>query len=260
MYKKRIKSAMAIALTVSMTVPGVLPAGNGTWKVLDSSAAEGDEENATPSNATPSNVTWGNGDSAQKFETVKNPGGDETPTIIANSKPILKLRGYKDAEGKWQVVDTTEAVGRARTAEVEDEDLEYLYFKDSNRNGKLDDYENWTLEDEERAKDLVSKMTIDDLVGMMVINSRNPSNGTGKTDETGLLDENEKIQISDVEQIFGGQATNTYGTTDTITKLGLRHFILRANPDPDVLAAWINQMNIVAEKTKLGIPVLVDSN
>ncbi len=260
MYKKRVKSAMAIALTVSMTVPGALPAGNGTWKVLDSFAAEGDEENATPSNATPSNVTWGNGDSAQKFETVKNPGGDETPTVIANSKPILKLRGYKDAEGKWQVVDTTEAVGRARTAEVEDEDLEYLYFKDSNRNGKLDDYENWTLEDEERAKDLVSKMTIDDLVGMMVINSRNPSNGTGKTDETGLLDENEKIQISDVEQIFGGQATNTYGTTDTITKLGLRHFILRANPDPDVLAAWINQMNIVAEKTELGIPVLVDSN
>ena len=101
MYKKRIKSAMAIALTVSMTVPGALPAGNGVWKTMDSFASEADaDDKATPGNATPSNVTWGSGDSAQKFEAVKNPGGDETPTIIANSKPILKLRGYRDADGK----------------------------------------------------------------------------------------------------------------------------------------------------------------
>ena len=35
------------------------------------------------------------------------------------------------------------------------------YSKDSNGNGELDPYENWELSDEERAKDLVTRMTID---------------------------------------------------------------------------------------------------
>ena len=36
-----------------------------------------------------------------------------------------------------------------------------LAFKDLNKNGKLDKYENWTLSAEERAKDLISQMKKD---------------------------------------------------------------------------------------------------
>ena len=35
-----------------------------------------------------------------------------------------------------------------------------LYFKDFNRDGKLDKYEDWRLSVDERAKDLASKMTV----------------------------------------------------------------------------------------------------
>lgn len=132
------------------------------------------------------------------------------------------------------------------------------YFKDSDGDGKLDVYEDWTKDSSTRAKDLISKMSVDDKIGMMFNNSRgmgiNQEDKT-KVDETGLLDEAENIKDT---SIFG--QTSTLGTTDTIEQLRLRHFILRQNPEPEDMAAWINQMNIVAEATPLGIPVLVTSN
>lgn len=43
-----------------------------------------------------------------------------------------------------------------------------LKFKDLNNNGKLDPYEDWRLSPEERAKNLVSLMNIDEKLGMML--------------------------------------------------------------------------------------------
>lgn len=132
------------------------------------------------------------------------------------------------------------------------------YYKDSNGNGTVDPYEDWNLDAEERAEDLVSRMTIDDKIGMMFNNSRGMGinqSDKSKVDATGLLDEAENKKDT---SIFG--QTSTLGTTDTITELKLRHFILRQNPEPEDMAAWINQMNLVAESTTLGIPVLVTSN
>ena len=38
-----------------------------------------------------------------------------------------------------------------------------------NKNGKLDNYENWTLSAEERAEDLISQMTVEEKAGSMFI-------------------------------------------------------------------------------------------
>lgn len=132
------------------------------------------------------------------------------------------------------------------------------YYKDSNGNGELDPYENWELSDEERAKDLVTRMTIDEKVGMMVINSRGMGINVADKSQTsmdGLLEEVEDLKDT---SIFG--TTSKLGTVDTIQTLGLRHFILRQNPTPSQLAQWINALNQVAEETPNGIPVVVDSN
>src|SRR5580765_941823 len=43
-----------------------------------------------------------------------------------------------------------------------------LKFKDLNRNGKLDKYEDWRLSPEERAKDLAGKMSLDEIAGLML--------------------------------------------------------------------------------------------
>ncbi|MEK7257136.1 MAG: beta-glucosidase, partial [Bacteroidota bacterium] len=41
-------------------------------------------------------------------------------------------------------------------------------FKDLNRNGKLDKYEDWSLPFDERAKDLASQMSVEQIAGLML--------------------------------------------------------------------------------------------
>ncbi|MBR1959573.1 MAG: hypothetical protein IKA34_03270, partial [Bacteroidales bacterium] len=44
-------------------------------------------------------------------------------------------------------------------------------FKDLNRNGSLEPYEDWRLPAEERAEDLASRLTIEQIAGMMLYSS-----------------------------------------------------------------------------------------
>lgn len=46
-----------------------------------------------------------------------------------------------------------------------------LKFKDLNRNGQLDRYEDWRLSAEERSRDLVAKMSLKQKVGFMLIST-----------------------------------------------------------------------------------------
>lgn len=133
-----------------------------------------------------------------------------------------------------------------------------LKFKDLNNNGKLDPYEDWRLSPKERAENLISLMTIDEKIGMMLINSRKmglAQQDKSKTSHDGVLDES---IIEKGETIFA--VNKVYGTTHTIANMHLRHFILRDNFSPAEMAEWVNAMNEVAEGTRLGIPVLVASN
>ncbi|MBR2031908.1 MAG: beta-glucosidase, partial [Alistipes sp.] len=50
-------------------------------------------------------------------------------------------------------------------------EVEGFAFKDLNRNGKLDKYEDWRLSSEERAKDLASKLSLDEIAGLMLYSS-----------------------------------------------------------------------------------------
>ena len=48
-----------------------------------------------------------------------------------------------------------------------------LRFKDLNKNQKLDPYEDWRLPVEKRIADLLSQMTLEEKVGMLLINTLN---------------------------------------------------------------------------------------
>ncbi|WP_232336864.1 glycoside hydrolase family 3 protein [Planococcus lenghuensis] len=133
-----------------------------------------------------------------------------------------------------------------------------LKFKDLNGNGRLDPYEDWRLSPKERAENLVSLMTVDEKVGMMLINTRQmglSQKDKDKTSHDGRLDEG---IVEKGESIFA--ASKIYGTTHTIEQMHLRHFILRDNWSPDQMAEWVNAMNEVCEGTRLGIPCLIASN
>lgn len=72
------------------------------------------------------------------------------PKISAKSKPVLTIAG--------------------------------LQFKDLNGNGNLEPYENWRLSAEERAADLVSRMTLEEKAGMMLIDTLNAGTGGAVAD------------------------------------------------------------------------------
>lgn len=137
-------------------------------------------------------------------------------------------------------------------------EVDGLKFKDLNNDGKLDPYEDWRLSPQERAENLVSLMTIEEKVGMMLINSRQmglTQKDKEKTSYNGVLDEG---IVEKGENIFA--VTKIMGTTHTIENMHLRHFILRDNWSPAQMAEWVNTMNEVCEGTRLGIPCIIASN
>jgi beta-glucosidase len=115
-----------------------------------------------------------------------------------------------------------------------------LRFKDLNRNGVLDPYEDWRLPPPARAKDLVSRMTLEDKAGMMM-------HGTARSAGAG-----------------GGIGFGTGYDSAAIAKLirdvGVNSFITRLSGDPRTLASADNELQEIAEKTRLGIPLTISSD
>ena len=139
-------------------------------------------------------------------------------------------------------------------------EVEGLRFKDLNGNGSLDPYEDWRLPPAERAADLVTRMSPDEKIGLMVINSR--SMGISQpnpelTSHDGALNE-EYVPVKNDPHNTAGLPLE--GTTQQITELHMRHFIMRETPKGSVIATWVNAMNEVAEGTRLGVPVIVAAN
>jgi beta-glucosidase len=149
--------------------------------------------------------------------------------------------------------------------------LEGFQFKDLNKNGKLDKYEDWRLSNDARAKDLLTKMSVEDKVGFMLIStSRLKSERSAQinveTDNTikPSSDLNEEDQVS-TTNIFNRKPLavpmmSSVGATKGITKFHLRHFIFRANVNARLTAEWTNKLQALAETDGLGIPVIIASN
>lgn len=121
-------------------------------------------------------------------------------------------------------------------------------FKDLNRNGKLDKYEDWRLSIDERAQDLASKMTIEQIAGLMLYSRHQliPANPTGLGE--GLYD----------GKPFAESNANVWDLTDTqkafLEKDHLRHILIMHMKNPEAAARWNNEMQSFAEGLELGIP------
>jgi len=146
-----------------------------------------------------------------------------------------------------------------------------LQFKDLNRNGILDKYEDWRLSNNERAMDLLSKMSIEDKVGFMLISttrlksdqSNNPTSSMANS-AVASSDFNEEDQVQKINmftrQPLPVAMMMSAGTTKGVTKFHLRHFIFRANVSAKLTAEWSNKLQALCESDGLGIPAIIASN
>jgi beta-glucosidase len=113
-------------------------------------------------------------------------------------------------------------------------------FRDLNRNGTLDRYEDWRLTPEQRARDLVGRMTLEEKAGVMM-------HGTARTTGTsGGVG-------------FGGQY-DTAANRALIDSVKVNSMITRLAGDPATLAAQNNALQRIAENTRLGIPVTISTD
>lgn len=139
-------------------------------------------------------------------------------------------------------------------------EVDGLWFRDLDGDGELAPFEDWRLSPAERAADLVSRMAPDEKAGLMVISSRSmgiSQRDMGLTSHNGLLDEQYHPIKLDPHNTAG---LPSEGTTQQITEMHMRRFIMRETPSGGDIARWVNAMNEVAETTRWSIPVVVAAN
>jgi beta-glucosidase len=115
-----------------------------------------------------------------------------------------------------------------------------LRFRDLNRNGQLDPYEDWRLPAAARARDLVSRMTLEEKAGAMM-------HGTARTG-------------GPMATAGVGAGYDTAANRTLIDGAKVNSMITRLGGEPANLAAQNNALQEIAERTRLGIPVTISTD
>ncbi len=147
-------------------------------------------------------------------------------------------------QGTYKVQPAVEA----RAANLLQEDR--LTFKDLNKNQKLDVYEDWRQPVNRRIEDLVDQMTLEEKVGMLLINTLNAEEKGKMTERAVEFIEDEKM----TRFIF----RNTI--TDNPVNAGGGNPFRGVQITPFNAAQFMNSVQELAESARLGIPALFKSN
>ncbi|WP_207632467.1 glycoside hydrolase family 3 protein [Foetidibacter luteolus] len=116
-------------------------------------------------------------------------------------------------------------------------------FRDLNKNGKMDVYEDATQPVEARISDLLRQMNLEEKAGMMFING-------AKVNEDGSID----------DKPAAGMFAFVPNGVKQMKEKQMNHFNLWAIPSVTSLAKWYNAMQQYAEGTRLGIPITIASD
>lgn len=116
-------------------------------------------------------------------------------------------------------------------------------YRDLNKNGKLDIYEDPRQPVDARVEDLLSQMTLAEKAGLLFINGS-------------LVNEDGSIE----DRSAGTGPGMGRAATTQITAHQMSHFNLWAMPDAQTVATWTNNLQRFAETTRLGIPITIASD
>ncbi len=127
-------------------------------------------------------------------------------------------------------------------------------FKDLNRNGTLDTYEDWRLSADKRAQDLATKLSVEQIAGLMLYSAHQSIPGAGGFRGPTLYggkpfaDSGAKASdLSDPQKEF-------------LEKDNLRHVLITSVASASVAAQWNNNAQALVEGMGMGIPVNTSSD
>ena len=113
-------------------------------------------------------------------------------------------------------------------------------YRDLNKNGRLDVYEDKRQPIEARVEDLLAQMTLEEKAGLMF----HTIMGASMEDET-----------LEATGMFGGLSG-----AEMLRNRLMNHFNMHQMPSPRLAAEWHNRVQRMAEATRLGIPVTFSSD
>ena len=124
--------------------------------------------------------------------------------------------------------------------------IDRFAFKDLNKNGALDLYEDWRIPVEERAADLASQMSIEQIAGLMLYSShqRIPGGGFQGSTYMGKPYPESGAKASDLSD----------QQKEFLTKDHVRHVLVTSVESPEIAARWNNHAQALVEGIGLGIP------
>lgn len=113
-------------------------------------------------------------------------------------------------------------------------------FRDLNKNGELDPYEDSRLTVEERVEDLLAQMTVEEKAGLMFHSPAAVGSDGGFASVFNIM--------------------NFLPVEVAMLEKKMNFFNLFAVPEAELLASWQNKVQSLAERTRLGIPVTISSD
>ncbi len=146
-------------------------------------------------------------------------------------------------------------LGYSATSGVKTLIIDGYAFKDLNRNDSLDIYENWRLTPEERAADLASQLSVEEIAGLMLYSSHQAvpmieSMGFGASTYDGKSFEESGAKPSDLSDDQKKFLSDDH----------LRAVLMTRVENPEVAATWNNNMQAFVEGLDHGIPVSISSD
>ena len=124
-------------------------------------------------------------------------------------------------------------------------------FKDMNRNGSLEPYEDWRLPAEERATDLASRLSVEEIAGLMLYSSHQ---SVPAESWSGLYDGKPFLESSATSSDL------TDNQKKFLTEDNLRAVLVTSVESPSAAAVWNNNMQMLAEGIGSGVPVNISSD
>lgn len=172
---------------------------------------------------------------------------------------FLAIPFLTNAQVKWEESNLTDGIkkikvnnqiilGYSSKSGVKILTKDGLPFKDLNKNGVVDPYEDWRLPVADRAKDLASKMSIEEIAGLMLYSGHQAIPSAAGGFSRGTYG----------GKVFAESGAKSYDLSDQqiafLTTDNLRHVLITSVENPTVAALWNNNAQTLVEGIGKGIP------
>ncbi len=118
-------------------------------------------------------------------------------------------------------------------------------YRDLNKNGKLDVYEDSRQPIESRVSDLIGQMSLEEKAGTMFF---------------GIINVGSTGDLSETPSVKSPLSFLALPNSELLVVKKMNHFNLLQTPHTRELANWQNKLQKAAERTRLGIPVTIGSD